>query len=423
MTRLSAILALVLAACGGPGATSTLPTVDTKPGDDLARAQVTATPCDGDAGASGSATERSGVCARALGDGSADDPRLGKAGNEAGPTYDLDTIRIGVIGTDAAGDPELEAVAPVQLLQEGTKLSEDGHLDHAIAKWRQLVTEFPDSKYAPIALWDIAAVQEKQGDTDKELATLRELVDTYPQRRESIDAHLYMVALESERDRFAAASKVVDEVIARTDLTYADRIEALARKGYVAIELADFPAAEVALDDAVAVWKKAPRISDPYFIAMAHYYRGELAHRKFAEAPIRKTGTTAELRADLEVREQLAATAYDRWRETLDFQHAYWSTASGYQMSQIFVEFWQATVTAPYPTDLDTRARKDYVAEVHTRVRDHLEKALEGHRMNVELGAAFGVKTVWAEASKQRAAEIMTLLARDAAGQYVTPAP
>ena len=90
-------------------------------------------------------------------------------------------------------------------------------------------------------------------------------------------------------------------------------------------------------------------------------------------------------------------------------------------MSQIFVEFWQATVTAPYPTDLDTKARPDYVKEVHDRVRDHLEKALEGHRMNVELGEAFQVKTVWAEASKQRAAEIMTLLAQEAAGHYVTP--
>jgi tetratricopeptide (TPR) repeat protein len=399
MTRVLVLLVLAAAACGGPATKSTMPSVDTKPGDDLARAQVGATP----------------------GDGTADDPRLGTSGGDAGRTYDLETIRIGVVGTDAAGDPELEAVAPFQLLQEGTKLSEDGHLDHAIAKWRQLVTDFPDSKYAPIALWDIAAVQEKQGDTDKELATLRELVDGYPQRRESIDAHLYIVALESERGHFAIANKVTDEIIARTDLTYADRVEALARKGYVNIELADFAAAQPALDQAVAVWKKAPRITDSYFIAMTHYYRGELAHRKFAAAEIRKVGTTAELRADLEVREKLAAEAYDRWREALDFQHAYWSTASGYQMSQIFVEFWQATVTAPYPTDLDERARRDYVVEVHARVRDHLEKALEGHRMNVELGAAFQVQTVWADASKVRAAEIMTLLAQEAAGQYVTP--
>jgi predicted negative regulator of RcsB-dependent stress response len=404
MTRaLTVIVALAAAACGGPGTKSTLPTVDTKPGDDLARAQVGANPADG----------------------SATDPRLGTAGagGDAGKTYDLDTIRIGVVGTDAAGDAVLEATLPVQLLQEGTKLSEDGHLDAAIAKWRQLVTEFPESKYAAIALWDIAAVQEKQGDPDKEIATLRELVTSYPQRRESVDAHLYIAALQTERDQYKEAARTLDEVVVRTDLTYADRIEALARKGYVQIELGDTAAAKTALDDAIAVWKKAPRIADSYFVAMAHYYRGELVHRQFAASPIRKQGTTAELHDDLEARERLAAEAYDRWRETLDFQHAYWSTAAGYQMSQIFVEFWQATVTAPYPTDLGAKARPDYVTEVHARVKDHLEKALEGHRMNVELGAAFQVKTQWAEASKQRAAEIMTLMAQEAGGHYVTPAP
>jgi tetratricopeptide (TPR) repeat protein len=397
---LTLTLALFVA-CGGGAHKPTLPNVTPAPGDDLARAQAGATP-----GADG-----------------VDDPRLGTGGETDPRVHDLDTIRIGVIGRDAAGEPELAAVAAATLLQEGTAQQEAGQLEPAITTWRRLVTDFPESKYAPIALWDIAAVQEKQGDPDAEITTLRELVKSYPLRREAVEAQLYIAALQSERDQWAAARDTLEEALARNDLTFADRIEALARKGYVVLELDDVAAADAALTEAIAIWRKAPRIPDTYFIAMAHYYRGEVAHHKFVASPIRKVGTTAELHADLEAREKLAAEAYDRWKEALDFQHAYWSTASGYQMSQIFVEFWRATVTAPYPTDLDVGARTGYVAEVHARVRDHLEKALEGHRMNVELGAAFQVKTVWAEASKERAAEIMTLLAQDAGGRYVTPAP
>lgn len=397
------VLALTLAACGGgaAGGRSTLP----RAGDDLAGAKAGATPGTG-----------------------TDDPRLGAGaetrtidGTGDPEVTDLDMIRIQVIGTDAAGNAQLEAVAPAQLLADGQQQLAGGHLDAAIAAWRRLADEFPESTYAPIALWNIAAVHEKRGDVAAEIAALRELVAEYPQRREAVEAHLYIAALQSERDQFRDALATLTEVIARTDLTFADRIEALARKGYVEVELADLDAAEATLTEAVAVWRRAPRIDDNYFIAMAHYYRGEVAHRRFAAAPIRAGVKTAEVRADLEVREKLATTAYDRWKETLDFQYAYWSTAAGYQMSQIFVEFWTATVTAPYPTDLDARARPDYVAEVHARVRNHLEEALEGHRMNVELGTAFQVKTVWAEASKQRAAEIMTMLARDASGTYVTP--
>ena len=127
--------------------------------------------------------------------------------------------------------------------------------------------------------------------------------------------------------------------------------------------------------------------------------------------------------ADLEAKRVLAVQAYDRWKESLGFKQAYWATASGYQMSQIFVELWEAHVKAPYPKRIDAATRPKYVAEVHDRVREHLEKALEGHRMNVELAKAYGVETTWSKGSEQQAVKVMELLADDSAGQYVTPSP
>ncbi|HWU85874.1 MAG TPA: hypothetical protein VN253_01285, partial [Kofleriaceae bacterium] len=117
----------------------------------------------------------------------------------------------------------------------------------------------------------------------------------------------------------------------------------------------------------------------------------------------------------------LAGRAYDRWKESLQHRHAYWATAAGYQMSQIFVELWEVTVKAPYPSRLDPAQRTRYVSELHDRVRVHLEKALEGHKMNVELGRAYGVETDWSKGSETRAVQVLDLLARDARGDYVTP--
>jgi hypothetical protein len=128
-----------------------------------------------------------------------------------------------------------------------------------------------------------------------------------------------------------------------------------------------------------------------------------------------------QLVRDLEARRVLAVQAYDRWKESLGFKHAYWATASGYQMSEIFVELWEVTVKAPYPTRLDAAGRSRYVVEVHERVREHLEKALEGHRMNVELAKAYGVETTWSKGSERRAIEVMERLAKDAQGSYVLP--
>ncbi len=384
-------IALVLAACGGHPAPATVPRAPAvAPASDLAAAKTGAP----------KAQSR---------EGEARDPRV----------VDLDIIRITAKSTSPGGDPEMEHVATADLFREATSAAKSGETERALALYRKIVDEFPTSRYAAVSLFDIAAVYDGRADLVQTIGTLRELVAKYPDARESVDGHLFIAALQADHEQFADAVKTLDEVLARPNLTYADRIEAFARRGYALIELHQYDPAKTELESAVSEWRKAPHIEDPYYIAMAHYYLGELAHRKFAEAPVRLPDDT-EI-GDLEAKRVLAVQAYDRWKESLGFKQAYWATASGYQMSQIFVELWEATVKAPYPARIAPETRPKYNAEVHDRVREHLEKALEGHRMNVELAKAFGVDTPWSKGSEQRAAQIMEMLAKDAAGQYVTP--
>jgi predicted negative regulator of RcsB-dependent stress response len=337
---------------------------------------------------------------------------------------DLDIIRITARAAGPGGEPELTAVASADLFKQANEAARAGRPRDAIATYRQLVAEFPESQFAPVALFNVAALYDAQGDLTATTTALEELVAKYPATRESIDGHLYIAALQADHAQWAQAAATLQAVLARTNLTFADRVEAFARKGYVELEQRQLDAAEASLSAAVDEWRRAPRIDDPYYIAMAHYYRGELMHRRFAEAPVRSGDDQGDdqMVADLEARRALAGKAYDRWREGLRFHHAYWATAAGYQMSQIFVELWEAHVKAPYPRRIDAAARPTYVAEVHVRVRQDLEKALEGHRMNIELARAFGVDTTWSKASERQAVAIMELLARDAAGSYVTPA-
>ena len=387
-------LLVLLAACGGRATHTTLPTQtpSVTPARDLAAAKDTA--------------PRAPAGAHLV----AKDPRV----------IDLDIIRITATSRGVGGDPEMDHVATADLFKQANDSAKAGNSEHAIELYRRLLVEFPESKFAPVALFNIAAILDGRGDFANTVATLRELVKSYPDARESIDGHLYIAALQSDREQFADALATLGEVLARTNLTYADRIEAFARKGYALLELNRYEDADAALTAAIAEWRKVPRLEDPYYIAMAHYYRGEIAHRKFLAAPARLPDD--QLIADLEAKRVLAITAYDRWKLALGFKQAYWATAAGYQMSQIFVELWQAHVEAPYPHRIDAAGREAYVVEVHDRVREHLEKALEGHRMNVELAKAFGVETVWSRASAQKAADVMELLAKEGAGQYVTPA-
>ncbi len=331
---------------------------------------------------------------------------------------DLDIIRISAKET-APGQIEMEHVATADLFKQANEAAKSGASQQAIGIYRRIVSDFPESQFAPVSLFNIAAIYDGQSDLPQTIATLRELVKTYPKSRESIDGHLYIAALQADHNQFADANTTLDEVLARDNLTFADRVEAYARKGYALLELKRYDEADRALAEAVAQWRGANHIDDPYYIAMAQYYRGELAHQKFLTAPVRLPDDQEV--ADLEAKRVLAVQAYDAWKEALSFKQAYWATAAGYQMSQIFVELWQATVTAPYPARIDTLTRPRYLVDVHDRVREHLEKALEGHRMNIELAKAYGVDTTWSKGSEQRAVQIMQMLADDQAGHYVTP--
>ena len=348
----------------------------------------------------------------------AHDLAAAKGESKSNATKDPRVVDLDIIRVTAHGDG-VEQVSTADLFAQANAAAKAGQTERALALYRQIVNDFPESKFAPVALFDMAAIYDGRGDVDETIALLRELVAKYPQTRESIDGHLYIAAVQTEHARYADAVATLDAVLARDALTYTDRIEAFARRGYVLVELARYDDASASLDAAIAAWHQAPHVDNPYYIAMAHYYKGELEHRRFAAVPVHLPD--AELFAALDKKRALAAAAYDAWRGALDFRQAYWATAAGYQMSQIFYELWEATVTAPYPAELAAGARTKYLDEVHARVRDHLEKALDGHRMNVELAKAYGVETTWSRASGERALAVMDVLAKDSQGQYVAP--
>lgn len=392
----AALLAcLLILGCGGAAPHPVSPGGSAAPATDLAGAKP-ATPSDAPS-----------------------DARPGSSSSDPKVT-DLDTIRIQVVSRTPAGETEMTTVATADLFNEASAAWKNDRGDHAIGLFRRLVTDFPDSSYAPLSLHNIAAIYDKRGDVVSTMTTLRELIAAYPASRKSVEAHLYLAALLAERKQWGETVTTLDQALARTSLTYADRVEALARKGYAQLELGQLDPSEATLVAAVSEWRKAPRIDDPYFIAMAQYYRGEVAYRRFLAVKVELPDDN--LGKSLSAKEALAATAYDRWREALSHRHAYWATASGYRMSQVFLELWEAAVKAPYPTAMSMAARPAYVEEVHTRVRSHLEKSLAGHQMNIQLAEAYGVSTSWSEASKTRAVQIQEILAKEAQRQFVSPA-
>ncbi|HUQ03543.1 MAG TPA: tetratricopeptide repeat protein [Kofleriaceae bacterium] len=330
------------------------------------------------------------------------------------PHYDLEEIRL-----TASGSGDITATAPSQLLDQAKAALDAGHPQEAISLYRRLAVDFPTSKLAPAALFNVGVVIENLGDIPGAITAYREVVAAYPIGRESLDAHLRAAGLEAEKQQWKDAERTLREIDVRKDVSNLDRIEVKARLGYVLLMQDRATDARIELDASVAAWRKATRVDDRYYIAMAYYYLGELAHRDFDKVLLRSADTM--LKADLVQKEELAAQAYDRWRQSLEMKDPYWALAAGYRMSHVFMELWTMAVRAPMPDGLDPSAKNIYAVEVHDRVRRHLHTALDGHTMNVKLAGAYGVENAWSEASKVRAAEIAGILARESKGEIVVP--
>jgi tetratricopeptide (TPR) repeat protein len=331
---------------------------------------------------------------------------------------DLEPLRIEVVG-EQDGEPILDAFDARTLLDRGNAALAERRYDDALAAYEKLLADFPDSYLASTALYNIGLVYEAEADLDGAIAQYQRLVDQIPTGRDAIDAQVRIAALFAELERWGDSEQAISAVLEREDLDNTDRVEAYARLGYVLIEQKQYTRAEASLRDAVDIYDKATRLDTNYYIAMAYYYLGEIPHRQFLAAPLRLPDD--QLKKDLASKRALLDLAYDRYKQGLEFQLPYWQTACGYQMSQLYKEFWDAVVSAPVPPQLSPEASEIYVREVHKVVFNMLREAFTGHSRVVELAEAYKVPTVWSEASKVRANEIADILARETSGEMVVP--
>lgn len=333
---------------------------------------------------------------------------------------DLEPIRIEVVGRDHSGEPELDAFDARSLLDAGNAAMAEERYDDAIASYRRLLAVFPDSRLTSPAIFNIGLAHEAMSDYDTAIRQYRLLASSDKPDRDAIDAHMRIGGVLAELERWAEARQALQEVLARPDLTHSDKIEGMARLGYVAIQQKDYAAAEAILRDAIAYYQKLTTSLDSnYFVAMSHYYLAQIPHLQFQAIPMRLPDE--QLEKDLEAKAELVALAYDRYVDALKIQNPRWATASGYQLSQIYKEFWDDIVLAPVPTQLSPEAAEYYEREVHDRVRIFLDKALSGHSKNIELAEAYKTSNEWTEASRQRAAEITKILDRESRGELVKP--
>ncbi len=336
--------------------------------------------------------------------------------------------------------------AAIQSLDRGNALFSADKFAAAEVAYRSVVAKFASSAIAELALFNIGLCRESVRDFRGARVVYEDWLARFSASDLEAETRLRFVGVLSELAQLHKAQEQLAILKKNKDLTKVQSVQVSTRLGYVLFLSKDNRGAKKHFEKAIAGYLSLPdsavssdtsdRHGPEFYAAMASYYLAQLLHKKFQDVShgssleqSRKDATfasgdttTGEIPVEtvsafqvdviqgLQKKSHFAAAAYDRYKQTIRYRQPHWATAGGYQMSQLFVELWEAVQLAPVPVSLDRSQRQLYKKRLEEKTRSLLEKAVKGHLQNIQLGKALGYTTVWTEASAIRVLEVLEIL-------------
>lgn len=317
------------------------------------------------------------------------------------------------------GEPEAAsrppaARSPEEAIAAADAAFEDGDLPRAVAVLSGLLAR-PGlaPRQRADALWRLSEIYEALRDCRAVVRTLGRFLDAASDDVRRIQAWMRKGACEAEIGDFAASREAYAR--AREEggerLGPAARIETYAREGYAAFEMGDLERAEKVLaegDAYAAEILESTRLDDYYFVGMIRFYRGAIWHVRFRQVTIRSR--RRDMARDFNTKMEYLAKAQAFYREAVRAKHMFWVSAAGYQMGQLFAEFYDAIMYAPVPNWLSARQREIYYEELRKQLRPALEKAIWVFEKTVETARRLGYTSPFVERAEAKLAHLRAVV-------------
>jgi tetratricopeptide (TPR) repeat protein len=307
---------------------------------------------------------------------------------------------------------QVEMVDAASIFERAGAAYRDQKFAEATQLFDRVVTDYPDSRYVVPSLYNAGLALEAQHDIDAAIARYKRItIEHRSETNDVLDAWYRMGLVFSDAKNYAAAADIYAQILTRKDLTLPDRVEAMARRGVAQFAQKDWIASERTFRETLA-WYRAheneERLDNDFFLAQAAYYLGEVAHEQYRSLPVRLP--EKQLAKDLEAKARLLLVAQSRFIDAMKVNHVEWATAAGFQIGELYREFYDDIVSAPVPPELKGEARDVYRDEVKKQVKTLLQKAISIHEKNVLMAERLGEDNQWVHRSNQQMEQLRKLL-------------
>lgn len=313
----------------------------------------------------------------------------------------MEPLHIGVKPDRELGLLDFDAVT---LYQEGLRFHESGRCDRALAFYDRLLEEFTSSRYFSAAAFNAGRCLEELDRTEDAVQRYRIITRGLSKSKDWVDAGFRESMCLSRLNQHDEASRLLEKLVNREDLTVSDRIDALVLRGEAQKKLGELMAAESTFRRALRIYRQRERDEylDPVPAARAEFRLSEMAEGRFQAAPLRLP--EEQMNADLEAKAALLLQAQGGYLRTIRYGDPEWATAAGYRIGNLYLCLHRAMEQAPVPDDLSEEEARVYKQLLRKRTAVLLRKALKVFQMTVDLAERTLIKNRWTQAARQQIA-------------------
>ncbi|MDD9944565.1 MAG: hypothetical protein OXU20_26205 [Myxococcales bacterium] len=355
---------------------------------------------------------------------------VGCAGRQVRPTTPSGEVvtmeEMRIVARDGQGGRTIESYDAADLFARATDLLNAEQCDEAVPLYDRLVAEFPASRYLSPALYNAGLCLQAVGRFEPSAERYRSLRRRLPKSPDYRDASFQFAEVLVQLERFDEVIEVADELLALSDLTSDERLEAMARRGQGLLGTGDVDQAQKYARGALAYYRtrtEADAVADEFFVAASNYVLAE-THRIKAQAMSFPEGTE-EQRKILIRRAELLLEAQREYFNTMRLTHLdnfHWSSAALYRIGHMYDELWHAVMGAPLPPELPPEGERPYRQELAKLIKPLMRHAIRYWEMTLLYFDDKGVHNRWTEQTKKDLARVRELMLEQPPGPGGLPA-
>jgi tetratricopeptide (TPR) repeat protein len=286
---------------------------------------------------------------------------------------------------------------PAETFERARSLLVEGNAAEAGRIFDRLADTDPSGSIAPLARFNGGIAWEQAGDRTKALERFRNVVERYPAGDVGKWGALRAARIHAYLEQWSQLSAISDLLLARSDLTDVERLEAYGSKALAVVEAGDPDAADRFITkgrDIIDSLRLGEGGKLPLEVAQIHFALGEV--RKLRSESIVFVPVPPNFADVLEQRCQGLLDAQSAYSDAMRSYDAHWAAMSGYRVGQLYQRLHEDVLSVPVPRAANTTEKKRlFEGAMRLRYRVLLEKGLKMMAHTVMIGERTGEASAW----------------------------